>query len=112
MKKPWIYVAGPYTKPDPVVNARNAIITAIALRDLGCVPICPHLSMLAHLVSPQPYEFWMRWDFDLLEKCDAVLRLDGDSPGADQETALADTLGIPVLMSMAALKNWCDFRGK
>jgi hypothetical protein len=32
----------------------------------------------------------------LLQHCDAVLRLPGDSKGADQDVAIANSRGIPV----------------
>lgn len=38
--------------------------------------------------------------------CDALLRLPGESPGADEEVALAESLGIPVFYSLAALVEW------
>ncbi len=36
----------------------------------------------------------------LLERCDAVLRLAGDSRGADQDVAIARNRGIPVYFSL------------
>ena len=93
----WVYVAGPYSGGDQVLNTRAAIEVALHLLDAGLVPICPHLYMLAHLVSPQPYETWMRWDFELLERCDALIRLPGASSDADREVARASELGLPVI---------------
>ena len=37
----------------------------------------------------------------LLEHCDAVLRLRGESRGADQDVAIADQRGIPVYYDLA-----------
>lgn len=36
----------------------------------------------------------------LLQHCDAVLRLPGDSRGADQDVAIAQRLGLPVYTSL------------
>jgi len=36
----------------------------------------------------------------LLQHCDAVLRLPGDSRGADQDVAIAEARGIPVYYSL------------
>ena len=36
----------------------------------------------------------------LLKKCDAVLRIDGESTGADQDVELARSLGIPVYFTL------------
>jgi hypothetical protein len=96
MDRKWVYVAGPYSTGDQVINTRNAVQMALALLGVGLVPICPHLSMLAHLISPQPYEFWMAWDFAMLERCDALLRLPGESSGADREVARAHDLHLPI----------------
>jgi hypothetical protein len=43
----------------------------------------------------------MKQDFEWLKCCDAVLRLPGESTGADREVALAKELGIPVYYSIA-----------
>jgi hypothetical protein len=37
----------------------------------------------------------------LLQRCDAVLRLPGESRGADQDVAIAEARGIPVFTSLA-----------
>jgi len=81
----WVYVAGPYTGGDVAENVRRAVLVALDLREAGIVPVVPHLSHFAHYLSPRPYEFWMSWDFDLLDRCDMMLRLSGESPGADRE---------------------------
>lgn len=37
----------------------------------------------------------------LLQRCDAVLRLPGDSRGADQDVAIATALGLPIYRDLA-----------
>ena len=91
-----IYVAGPYTKGDVAVNVRVAIEAADQLADAGHYPFVPHLTHFWHLVSPRPYEFWCDLDNQFLPFCHAVLRIPGESAGADKEVALAESLGIPV----------------
>lgn len=104
MKKgKWIYVAGPYSGGDVVQNVRKAVSVSVELRDRGLVPICPHLSMFAHYLCPRGYEFWLEWDLTWLERCDALLRLPGDSPGADREIERAVELGLPVYFGVEAL---------
>ncbi|MFI2103529.1 DUF4406 domain-containing protein [Isoptericola sp. NPDC019693] len=39
----------------------------------------------------------------LLEHCDAVLRLPGESTGADQDVAIAESLGLPVYRDIAEI---------
>lgn len=95
--RPLIYLAGPYTQPDPVVNTHRMLRIADALLDAGFTPLIPHLSLAWHLVSPKPYETWLEYDRQLLAHCDAVLRVPGESFGATRETQLAEALGIFVI---------------
>lgn len=53
--------------------------------------------------SPQFTEFQYPAAHRLLSRCDAVLRIPGDSRGADAECALAREWGIPVYTSVADL---------
>ncbi len=92
----YIYVAGPYTGGDPVLNTRKAIEAGEQLRALGFVPFIPHLTHLWHLISPHDIDYWYEYDNEWIRKCDALLRLPGKSKGADAEVALALELGIPV----------------
>lgn len=94
-----VYVAGPYTAPtDELIeqNVKNALHAGEQLADAGFWPIIPHLVHMWHKVYPRNYEFWMQLDFALVRDCDALLRLEGSSKGADREVELADSLGIPV----------------
>lgn len=104
-----VYVAGPYTKPDPCINTRNAILAGDEVWAAGFVPFVPHLTHLWHTVSPKPYADWLAYDLEWLPTCDAVLRLPGESSGADGEVARATELGIPVFHSVAELVG--HFRG-
>ena len=93
-----VFVAGPYTNPDPVVNTRKAVEAAERLlaRDPRITPYVPHLSMLWHLIAPHDLDFWYEFDLRWLEVCDCVLRLPGESNGAAAECAHAREKGIPV----------------
>ena len=98
-----IYVAGPYTKGDVAANVRAAIEVANELADLGYAPYVPHLTHFWHMLCPRPYEEWVALGIDWVRACDAVLRLPGESAGADQEVAFAERNGIPVFNSIAAI---------
>ena len=106
MSRPWVYVAGPYTKPDPAVTTRNALRAGDRLWEEGAVPIVPHLTHLWHLVEPRPYAHWLALGCELLRRCDAVLRLPGHSPGADKEVALTEAIEIPVLDGIESALAW------
>lgn len=98
-----IYLAGPYTLGDPAVNTGNMIKAYSELIDLGYYPLCPLFSHFSHMFDPKPYETWLEWDLAWLPKCDALLRLSGESKGADIEEAKARELGIPVFYSIEEL---------
>lgn len=98
-----IYIAGPYTKGDIAMNVRKACSFASAVAGLGHTPFVPHLTHLWHLMFPHPYEFWLEQDIEWLKVCDAILRLDGESSGADKEVQLAQELGMPVYYSLAEI---------
>jgi hypothetical protein len=100
-----VYVAGPYTRGDVAVNVRKAIDAADELLGLGYAPFLPHLSHFWHLCHQRPWEDWMRLDLAWLPKCDAVLRLPGESAGADREVDAAHVLGIPCFTEIAALRR-------
>ena len=98
-----VYIAGPYTRGNVAENVVAGIKAADQLMGLGYVPYLPHLSHFWHLLCPHDYETWMKLDFAWLETCQSVLRLPGESPGADRECELAVILGIPVYYSIEGM---------
>ena len=98
-----VYVAGPYTKGDVALNVRAAIEVANKLADLGYAPFVPHLTHFWHMMFPRPYEFWLNLDNQFLPLCNALLRLPGESSGADKEVSLAKTNHIPIFNSVEEL---------
>jgi hypothetical protein len=100
----YVYVAGPLTK-DPMAGARNALRAGTQLRDagLGLIVMVPHLSIFWELLHPAPYETWMAQDFAWIEKCDALLRLPGESKGTGREVMFARERGIPVFVTVEEL---------
>lgn len=106
-----VYVAGPYTKGDVYVNVRNAILAGNELYDAGHMPFIPHLNHFWHLITPRPEQEWLIWDVVWLLRCDVLLRLPGESKGADQEIEIAKANRIPVFYSMDdCLKEIGDVR--
>lgn len=106
--KPLVYLAGPYTKPDPITNSRNAMAWGDCLWKTGeVVPFVPHLSIAWHLAMPRPLEYWYAYDLAVLEHCQAVFRFDrGESKGADAEVARANALLVPVFTEVGPLLDW------
>ena len=107
-----IYVAGPYTKGDVAVNVRNAYEAASRLADLDFAPFVPHGTHFWHMLFPRPYEFWLDLDNQFLPCCEAVLRLPGESAGADKEVQLAQTLGLPVFTDFSSLVKYFENQSK
>lgn len=99
----YIYVSGPYSQPDQALNVRAALDAATALMRHGMVPFVPHLTHFWHLVHPADYEDWLAHDLAWVERCDAVLRLPGVSPGADREVAHAQDCRLPVFFDIETL---------
>jgi len=102
-----IYVAGPISA-DPIGGARKAISIASELLRMGFTPFVPHLAILWELMFPLEYEEWMAYDLAWLRKCDVLFRVEGKSPGADREVALAKSLGKPVFFSTDEARTWFE----
>ncbi|HTW12080.1 MAG TPA: hypothetical protein VME01_05005 [Solirubrobacteraceae bacterium] len=105
-----ILIAGPYrsgTGDDPALMAQN-----LARLEEAAWPIfrAGHIPMIGEWVAlpvlssagasgpldPLAEEVMYPTAERLLQHCDAVLRLPGDSKGADQDVAIARRCGIPV----------------
>lgn len=91
-----VYVAGPITG-NPWGCVKQATDVFPKLRSIGLVPILPQLSVIHEMVNPLSYEEWIEYDLDLIENCDLLMKLPGESPGADRETMRAKGLDIPVV---------------
>ncbi len=59
-------------------------------------PFVPHLTHFWHMLFPRSYEDWLDQDNQYIPVCEALVRLPGESSGADKEVALALSLGVPV----------------
>jgi hypothetical protein len=105
-----ILVAGPYrsgTNDDPALmeqNLRNLETVAVELFRKGHIPMIGEwvaLPLMHVAGSKRPgddiyNEFAYPVAERLLQKCDAVLRIPGESKGADQDVKIAKQRGIPV----------------
>ena len=101
-----IYIASPYTKGDQAENVRRQLEVADKLMSMGHTPFLPLLSHFQHLCFPRPYEDWMRVDLEWLYCCDALLRLDGESEGADREVEEAEAASMDIYYSLEQIP--CD----
>lgn len=112
MRRPIVYIAGPISKGDMAHNIGQANDAQIALMKAGFAPINPMLSVFVgypHDREPNTmprgttHADWMGMDLPLVEVCDALLRLPGESKGADNEVAHARLHNIPVFHDLDSL---------
>jgi len=52
------------------------------------------------------WQMFLDWDLAVIEKCDAVYRIKGNSKGADIECRFAKRRGIPVFYSKKSLYDY------
>lgn len=118
-----IYLAGPISKGDVQANVARADAAHYELLIWGFAVVNPMLtcwagwtaasdtgpSPYAHGAFRQvPYTEWIRCGIAIACRCDAVLRLPGESVGATAECAAAEECGVPVFTSVADLIAWRD----
>ncbi len=117
-----VYVAGPISG-DVIANVKAACRVAADLIRRGYSVLCPHLSGFVGFggrcgtgglpeVTPcgTPHRQWLDNDLPWVECADVVLRLPGESKGADVEVAHAEKHGIPVVYDVDDLPDpmGCD----
>lgn len=120
-----IFISGPISKGDIFENIKQAEVAFEKLAKAGLAPFCPHWACYGKnvfektmiddgdgcmgeqrvrvlIASPKPmtmgltHEQFIEIDLSWVSTCDAILRLPGESIGADMETAFAVENGIPV----------------
>ncbi|NIJ54334.1 DUF4406 domain-containing protein [Dyadobacter arcticus] len=115
MKKLMILVAGPYrsgTNDDPALmrqNLSNLEAVTLDLFRAGHLPVIGEwLALpLLHLAGSKvpgdaPYnEIVYPVAERLLQKCDAILRMDGVSKGADEDVRIGKERGLPIFYKLS-----------
>ncbi len=101
--RPKVYVSGPISLGDHVKNIRMGIDAGEELYQNGFIPYIPHTDFLWGLVYEHSWEGWMDIDLEWVKACDALLRLPGESRGADWEVEVATQLLKPVAYSVPQL---------
>lgn len=119
--RPCVYIAGPISKGDLAHNINQATKAFFDLYRAGFAPWCPQWScfsggaalgaLYASDRDPKPFAWatrkggepgtdWLAVDLPWVERADAVLRLPGESAGADRECERAAEKGVPVFYSV------------
>jgi hypothetical protein len=112
-KRVYVYIAGPLTSSgDVAMNVRAALEAAEEAARQGFWPYVPHLTLFWHMIYPHhgrhEVSFWMQLDRAWLEQCDALVRLEGESIGADMEVEWAGELSIPVFTKAELFSGYMD----
>lgn len=90
-----VYIAGPYTGGQWGENIQNAVIAGQTVYEVGHIPFIPH-TMTGLWSALYPNNRWITFDLKWVEVCDALIRLPGESEGADSEVRFARHNDIPV----------------
>ena len=96
-----VYISGPITLGSMRDNMYRALDAADELLEAGWHPFVPHLDVIWHERHPHEHGKWLAYDMAWLPVCEALIRLPGESVGADLEVTDARRLGIPVYDSVA-----------
>lgn len=106
-----VYIASPYRIGDKEANVRRQMDMADRLITAGFCPFVPLYTHFQQTYCPRQEELdWLLQDFEWLKVCHVLLRLDGESEGADAEVDLAKSLKIPVVYSFEELRQWAGTR--
>jgi nucleoside 2-deoxyribosyltransferase len=103
-----VYIASPYTLGDQLENVNVQMDMYSELLDLGFLPFAPLYSHYVHERHPKSYDAWMEVDYEWINVCDCLLRLPGESGGADLEVKHAESKGIPVFYSVEDLIKYYE----
>lgn len=98
-----VYIASPYTKGDQAENVAAQMKAASELIHWGFAPYWPLCSHFLHMFHPQKYGTWMDIDMGFLRLADILLRIPGESHGADLEISRAIELKIPIYYDVISL---------
>jgi hypothetical protein len=120
-----VYIAGALSRGDLLGNLQAADAAFLALLRAGFAPLCPHWSVYLGSVRRNgvtylgdvngchamarvdaegiSWETWLEQCLAWVVQADAVLRLPGESRGADVECGAARERGIPVYADVPSL---------
>jgi hypothetical protein len=103
-----VYIASPYSIGDQADNVRKQMDSFDQLVKAGFAPYAPLLSHFQQIVHPLPYSTWIALDFEWVRACDCLLRLEGESRGADMEVTIARNAGKRVFYDINDLKFYYE----
>ena len=98
-----VYVACPMTQGGFVANYQKCIDIAEDLKRKGYSPIVPVLTWFWGMRYNDSHEGWLKYDFGLIAVSDCLLRIPGNSKGADLEVDYAQEIGKDTYESLGEL---------
>ena len=104
MRRLRVYISGPYSS-NPEENTKIACGYWQILWEMGYAPQCPHWSHIQTRVSDLPHSKWLEYDCSWISANDVVLRIPGESDGAEIEVAYANLIKVPVVHSLGELNE-------
>lgn len=104
-----VFISSPYTLGDQGRNVKIQMDCADELIKMGCSPFIPLLFHFQDMIHPLEYDVWLKLTIDWMEVCDVILRLPGESKGADAEVERAKEMKKRVFYNMEDLNNWLEF---
>ena len=97
MARTKVYIAGPLSRGDRITNLAQGLQAYRTLMLHGFAPFCPHFScLMPWFMDSVTHRDWLDADLPWVAASDAILRLPGDSVGADEEVEHARSLGLPI----------------
>lgn len=111
MKRPRIYISGPITLGDKEYNLQQSQVAQKALMVKGYAPFNPMLTISLPWEDKFSHNTWLESDYPWVEVSDGLLRLPGESVGADLEIEHARDTGVPVFYDMDELEHWFSMDG-
>lgn len=101
-----VYVSGPISLGDREENVRQALEAHKRLMELGYAVMNPILSAWIPWEQEFQHQDWVDSDLPWVEVADALLRLPGESAGADEEVVHALVFGVLVFTSVEELHGY------
>ena len=105
----FVYISGPMTAKDGRTvedNVADGLRVYWELLSHGIPAFCPHLSgAFPTAWSLLPHEQWLAYDYAVIDRCTHVLLMPrwASSAGARLEKSYAESIGKPVVTSIAEL---------
>lgn len=107
MGKIKVYIASQYTLGDVAKNVKLQMDVSEKLYKMGFNVYAPIVAIhFQHIVYPHSWDFWLSLDHEWIEVCDCLLRLEGESKGADSEVKHAERLGKKVFHNILDLEYY------